>query len=76
MITLMAEDNDTNVPQQSSLQNWASLGATFWIVSDANGAFVNKWWPAANYWGMDKLLKPGVEVAVDNPVGSGNIKPQ
>ncbi|TPV93880.1 MAG: hypothetical protein B7733_18195 [Myxococcales bacterium FL481] len=73
MFTLMGENNNGGVPSQSDLQAWANVGASYWIVSDANSGYINKFWPTAMYWGMDKLLKPGVEVVDDNPVGQ--IKP-
>ena len=76
MITLMGENTSGGVPAQSSLQAWASNGATYWILSDPNSGYINKFWPTAMYWGMDKLLKPGIEVVADDPVGDSNIKPQ
>lgn len=76
MITLMGENLNNGVPTQSSLQAWASYGATYWILSDPESGYINKYWPGAMYWGMDKLLKPGIEVVLNDPVGDNNIKPQ
>ncbi|TPV93879.1 MAG: hypothetical protein B7733_18190 [Myxococcales bacterium FL481] len=71
----MAEGVGGEPPQLSDLQGWAESGASYWIVADPNAIVIEEFWPEAFYWGMDKLLRPGVEVALDDPLEPDDIQP-